>query len=1278
MALKTQKIGIDFGLGVDEFTDRKLVKEGRLLKAENLVFREGRTIEKRNGYDGEVMNDLDGAPVEPATNIHEYKNSPVVFSKNNIYVDAFSETGSDNAKWRNTEQFNFQVDPNIDDIGYFPPPTDSSDPVSEIKDISLDISVLPSRGVKCVVWSATSGSTGSPNNFFGVSIKDIETDNEMFVKKITRDDITKWSCVKVIPWSSSGSEPDRFIIFASGYNTTISKHAYYVYLVGLNSTSAYYIDEGEELYDFIGLDHASAMASIFSSNYTDPGPGGFGPWPGVANYKYFSVFIDEETSHIYFVHAPVWENVDWWIYTEILEIQQATSSSPFTGDIISTSLTPAMVNNAMAQPGSDGPPPDPVIDAHMEIGFGGQKEIHFAFATICGNPTWTANASAGPPPTPTLTPQTIWESAYQEGIMVKYVAPPLRRLMIGRHQTTDPTDHNAKSTILVAMSSQFVDSWEDITEFEKYFQNRFSVKNLVYHKPDIQNAHRDKYIVAYIAEDEPFNVVSDYIKGWPVCQTTNKYTLVSHIATIDWDVLPQELPYPAYENVPIGFEGHRVIDWVKPQAGIKEYANGTGAHEKKFLLFPVVKRRSIVTLDTDDFGTTFLMCLEIDDMNYPMGYTDGDELRICRPIMKALPNSSLGSNTDPTSIPKLELSGDSLFFPMVKLPTINTHSIVNVTTNLDGTSESVELDGSLYTSGGFMKTFNGKEYIESGFHFRPDIYGLYYTAFGAPDPSEFRFTIDAFSSEIDQELDTSVVNFLNPETATYPAYQVVFIYEWTDGNGNVYRSEASEIITIQGTEQDVLIGTYDAVTPNDRGSVTIGIVNMDRQLTEKDNVIIKGYRTLRLTSDIDSDDDESSEISNGTTPTVQGIPGLFYYDGCLEMPNDDTMYGGRSNFVFNTPDEDLVGRDTLYISLQEVSNIPPPSIDRVKLHDGRVFTLSSDERNKLYYSKPKFLNGSLEFSNRHTVEVSAAGGDIENIASFMGRLFLFKRNSIYFTYGNPKNSSGLAGGYAPPGYFSNSVGTTNPESVHVTDSGLFFQYFDDIYMIDKNLQLQKVGLEVGKSMSSISSIVEVPRFNEVRIMHDEGTATYNLLFQQWTTSNLKTKGDSMLINGVHYALDKDSGTILKENDELYEDLDMPIMTDMETAWIKLAGPQGFQRVRELTLLGNLDSDTNFRLELYYNYNQYPAETVSIKASDIASLETLGAEPFLGDSTYSGGTDIDRVFQFKHKPKVQKCESIKIRIVEETDTPTKGFSLNNLMLEIGIKSPLYQLKESKIV
>ena len=81
MALKSKRVSIDFGFGADEFTDRKLVLNSKLIKAENITLNKPKTISKREGYKFSGDETMDGEVIDPPMNIFDYNNNPVIMTQ---------------------------------------------------------------------------------------------------------------------------------------------------------------------------------------------------------------------------------------------------------------------------------------------------------------------------------------------------------------------------------------------------------------------------------------------------------------------------------------------------------------------------------------------------------------------------------------------------------------------------------------------------------------------------------------------------------------------------------------------------------------------------------------------------------------------------------------------------------------------------------------------------------------------------------------------------------------------------------------------------------------------------------------------------------------------------------------------------------------------------------------------------------------------------------------------------------------------------------------------
>ena len=148
MPVKTKKISIDFGLGVDEFTDRKLVKEGKLLKAENISFTKAKTIAKRNGFSPLSNLDISGEIIQEPKKICSFREKPVIFSDEKVYNKIDTEYQSNAVAWRDSKNFHFPTHVDTDGIMQL---NDEDYSQANTKDFVFGSAVLDEHNVKCTV-----------------------------------------------------------------------------------------------------------------------------------------------------------------------------------------------------------------------------------------------------------------------------------------------------------------------------------------------------------------------------------------------------------------------------------------------------------------------------------------------------------------------------------------------------------------------------------------------------------------------------------------------------------------------------------------------------------------------------------------------------------------------------------------------------------------------------------------------------------------------------------------------------------------------------------------------------------------------------------------------------------------------------------------------------------------------------------------------------------------------------------------------------------------------
>src|SRR6185437_14224763 len=103
-----------------------------------------------------------------------------------------------------------------------------------------------------------------------------------------------------------------------------------------------------------------------------------------------------------------------------------------------------------------------------------------------------------------------------------------------------------------------------------------------------------------------------------------------------------------------------------------------------------------------------------------------------------------------------------------------------------------------------------------------------------------------------------------------------------------------------------------------------------------------------------------------------------------------------------------------------------------------------------------------------------------------------------------------------------------------------------------------------------------------------------------------------------------------------------------------------------------------RVSIAYNYEPVYNQVVVFNTKTGLGTDTYGSDATYGSATVYGGTN-SAVFQFRTKPRQQKCETIKL-LIEDIDTlSTSGsgcYSLVSLSFEVGMKTGLRRLGASR--
>lgn len=471
-------------------------------------------------------------------------------------------------------------------------------------------------------------------------------------------------------------------------------------------------------------------------------------------------------------------------------------------------------------------------------------------------------------------------------------------------------------------------------------------------------------------------------------------------------------------------------------------------------------------------------------------------------------------------------------------------------------------------------------------------------------------------------------------------YYYVAVYEWTDNQGNIHRSAPS--LAVKQT-------TTTASSTN-----TIKVPTL--RLTNKSLVKIVLYRwsTAQQTY---------YQVTSITSPTLNST-----------TSNNVTITDTQA-------DSAIVGNSILYTTGGIVENIGAPATNALTLYRSRLFLIDAEDQNLLWYSKEVIEETPVEMSDLFTLYVSptigAQGntGPMKCLSSMDDKLIIFKKDAIYYMVGNGPDNTGANNDFSEPVFINSTVGSENPNSIVFIPNGLMFQSDKGIWLLGRDLSTSYIGAPVeAYNSSTVLSALTIPGTNQVRFTLDSGvTLMYDYFFNQWGTLTNAPAISSTLFQDLHTFINED-GSVFQESPGIYVDGSRPVLMKLQTGWINVAGLQGFERAYFFNLLGQYLSPHKLQVQIAYDYNSSPRQSVVISPDNFAG--SYGSDPLYGNGSPLGGPG--SLEQWRIFFNIQKCQAFQITITEIYDSSKgvvagAGFTLSGLNLVVGLKSGYPRIK-----
>lgn len=472
--------------------------------------------------------------------------------------------------------------------------------------------------------------------------------------------------------------------------------------------------------------------------------------------------------------------------------------------------------------------------------------------------------------------------------------------------------------------------------------------------------------------------------------------------------------------------------------------------------------------------------------------------------------------------------------------------------------------------------------------------------------------------------------------------QYVFVYEWTDNQGQLHRSAPS-----------IPISVTNAL--NDSNTLTVPTLRVTRKCSKsfRTDIRIVGYRTT----------------ASGT---------IFYRFTTLNASNFNNTQVNTVAISDPAADTFIRANDVLYTTGDVLENYGPDSVKYVEEYRNRLIAAGLEDVNLVRYSQERVVNDSIDFAEELSFRADTGKGPITGIARLDEKLIIFKPDDIYYQIGQGPTATGAQDDYQQPIFITTDVGTEDSASIVSMPLGLMFKSKKGYYLLSRALEPIYIGQEVESyNHLTCTGATLVDDFNEVRFTHSEGvTLTYNYNQGQWSVFTNKEAISSTLWKNQWVILNADN-QVFVENKNTFFDGQIPVTKKITTSWIQSANFQGAQRIYRVLFLGKLKSKHRMKIEICYDFDPSIRETFLYDTEEILGSSYYG-EGYYGEESYYGGAD--PVYQIEIRPSIQKCQSIRFTLQDLNDDGVNGagFELTGMTVQIGVKQGLFRPNINKRV
>ena len=383
------------------------------------------------------------------------------------------------------------------------------------------------------------------------------------------------------------------------------------------------------------------------------------------------------------------------------------------------------------------------------------------------------------------------------------------------------------------------------------------------------------------------------------------------------------------------------------------------------------------------------------------------------------------------------------------------------------------------------------------------------------------------------------------------------------------------------------------------------------------------------------------------------------------VPNDPTA-AKIATYNDNVTDAVLLTKEAYPENAGVLANLPPAVASIiVPTPDRLILGGLADDPNRLAYSKLRGVDEVAAFNGDLIFDMPPDGGPVTAIAFHAETMVVFKETAIYAVPNDGFDNLGQGQNYGPARLISSDLGAVSQEAVALTPQGLLFKSRKGWYVM-AGWQPQYVGSPVaGFDDDDIVAITVVESQHQVRILSAQRMLVWDYEVNReqggaWSDWTIEGGRSSVMWQGQHLIIAEGSPgadeAVLRQTDFGDPDVLEAYSMDVETAWVKLADLQGYQRIWKLMVLGEYRSAHRLRIRLKRDYDD---------------------STFFDNTLWTvSPTTVGGPLQVRHSPSIQQCQAMKVRITAENADfsgapPGEALKLTGVSFQYGVPRGLFR-------